>query len=133
MARGEGALKRTGIARRRSRRDERYVKEFEAARPLVIRRSHNRCEASAFVTRWVAANGQPTDEALASWLDSRFFCRPKASHVHHRRFRSRRGSNQLCNLLHVCEACHQWIHRHGDWANELGLALHADQPESLPW
>jgi hypothetical protein len=39
-------------------------------------------------------------------------CTGRAQHRHHRKLRSRGGSNDPANLLDVCLRCHDYIHRH---------------------
>ena len=80
---------------------QRYQKEFDAMKPLVLDRSKGRCEARL------------ADRCLVS-----------GAHVHHRKYRSRGGSNGLSNLIHVCLACHEWIHTNPELANVTGLSLH---------
>lgn len=56
------------------------------ARPLVEMRSGGFCEASTDV------------------------CEINAVHVHHKAGRQGARAHELGNLLHVCDACHRWIH-----------------------
>jgi 5-methylcytosine-specific restriction endonuclease McrA len=58
----------------------------------------------------------------------------KVVHVHHRKYRSRGGTNALTNLLGVCRSHHDWTHAHGGFgqpANVLRLALSAGEDETL--
>lgn len=80
-----------------------YETEFAAARPLVRARSRGRCEAEA----------SPN-------------CSGRATHVHHRRMRSQRGSNDLGNLLDVCAWCHAWIHANPRISYDRGWLLRAE-------
>ena len=79
-------------------------------KPEVLARSGGRCEARL------------ADRCLVT-----------ANHVHHRKYRSRGGSNGLSNLIHVCLPCHDWIHSNPELSNVTGLSLHEweDENESL--
>lgn len=113
-------MRRTGIKRKRSK----YEDELNQAREAVYYRSGGVCEGFQFALATMgerAMNVYPFTE-----------CRVKAQHVHHRKYRSRGGSNDLKNLLHVCYQCHSWIHRNGGFgqpANLMGLALSAEEDE----
>ena len=111
-----------------TRRLVQYNAELAARRPDVWARSKWICEAPLFA---VDVAGSDADlMALAN--DMINGCRLRATHVHHRKYRQRGGTNSLNNLLHVCEPCHSWIHAHGGFdqpANRLRLALSAGESE----
>lgn len=48
-------------------------------------------------------------------------CTLRAEHAHHLRMRSQGGDDTPGNLLAVCGACHDHIHRHPEWAYGEGL------------
>jgi 5-methylcytosine-specific restriction endonuclease McrA len=50
-------------------------------------------------------------------------------HRHHIKFRSRGGSDREANIAVLCVYHHEWVHRNPRKAHELGLALHAWEPE----
>lgn len=75
------------------------------ARPLVVERSGGMCEA--VVTE---------------------VCHGRAVHIHHRRYKSAGGDNSLENLLHVCLACHAWIHANKETARALGITPDWNEP-----
>ncbi len=125
-----GKLARVSLSRRKSARLRRYEAEFEAARPLVERRSGGLCEVPTWTLNgeWSGAMNLATTQWAAH---SGHRCR--AEHVHHRKYRSRGGTNSLDNLLHVCRGCHDWIHTNGGaggMANLLGLSLGVDESEA---
>ena len=52
-------------------------------------------------------------------------CPRRAVHTHHRKYRSRGGTDNPINLIEVCRECHDWIHT-GDGAirsSRLGQPL----------
>jgi HNH endonuclease len=53
-------------------------------------------------------------------------CKVNAEHVHHKMLRSQGGTDDLDNLLDVCNRCHTWIHGHPAKAVALGWL-------SKPW
>ncbi len=112
LRRGKG-LKRTplkpskgnlGASRRRlspfSTKRRKYQAEFHAASEAVRYRSGAMCEAR---------------------IEN--VCTVRAIHVHHRLMRSSGGGNQVANLLHLCRACHEFIHAHPEWSRERGFIL----------
>lgn len=39
-------------------------------------------------------------------------CSGRAEHMHHRQLRSQGGEHTVANLVHICSACHYWLHMH---------------------
>lgn len=39
-------------------------------------------------------------------------CRGAATQLHHKKYKSRGGSDAAINLAHLCDACHEAVHRH---------------------
>ncbi len=120
----------TSLTPRKSKRLRKYEAEFEAMRPLVKARSGGLCEVPGWTLgcEWTGAMNLATTQ-WAAHSDHH----PVATHIHHRRYRTRGGTNSLDNLLHVCIGCHDWIHQNGGtggMANLLGLALGADESEA---
>ena len=107
------------------KRGQAFQREFTKVKPVVIERARGMCEAHQLMF----GRFLPHDVELP--------CGPaphRGTHVHHRRYRSRGGTNDLDNLILVCEPMHTWIHQNGKTggpANLLGLALGAYQSESL--
>lgn len=52
-------------------------------REAVVARAHGMCEAG---------------------------CGRRGTEVHHRKYRSRRGTNHRWNLMLLCDECHDWAH-----------------------
>ena len=83
-----------------------FQKELMEVTPALAERAGGRCEARVL-------------------MDDRF--RPVCgsgkgdAHRHHIVERSHGGTNDLNNLLFVCDACHTWIHSHPEKANALGF------------
>lgn len=50
-------------------------------------------------------------------------CNGRDEHGHHRKLRSRGGSDGPPNEIRVCFACHDWIHAHPARSTELGLMI----------
>lgn len=50
-------------------------------------------------------------------------CTKLGAHIHHRKFRSGGEDHSLANLLHLCTACHMWVHSHKRAAMEHGWAI----------
>lgn len=100
-------------------------------KPRVRERSQGYCESWPFVRDNCDLETQDLyhpEGGLAS------VCAIRATNVHHRKYRSRRGTNALDNLIDLCTPCHAWIHAHGKFdgpANKLRLALSAGESESL--
>lgn len=73
------------IARQRMKRTPPKPGFTEETKATVRRRSGNRCEARSSV------------------------CTGRAEHFHHRKLR-RFGDHRVVNCLHVCSACHDYMH-----------------------
>ena len=50
-------------------------------------------------------------------------CTHRAEHLHHRLMRSQGGPDRAANLLHVCAACHRFIHDNPAMSYETGWLL----------
>lgn len=111
-----------------STKGARFQREFLRMRKIVEGRSGGLCEAPNFVTRAISQDDRALTEAAYSWQFENA-CNGRASHVHHRKYRSRGGTNSPANLVHVCSSCHDWIHAHGEKSNLLGLSLRAEENE----
>jgi hypothetical protein len=59
-----------------------------------------------------------------------------AEHMHHKRLQSQSGGDTPDNLVHLCFACHRWVHRNPVEAWRKGLyyspKLEAFPPEPEP-
>lgn len=136
--------------KRTSTKLTKYNEEFRIASQLVRQRSKGICEAAPFVARWLppVITGENLDDeeeqrdsrlreiahvfAVREFLEVE--CGMKVDHVHHRKYRSRGGSNSLANLIALCETHHSWVHAHGGFgqpSNVLRLTLSAGQSEDL--
>jgi len=76
-----------------------YERELDAVRRLIRQRSGGQCEI-----------GLPG-------------CLGGARQPHHRKLRSRGGTNDVDNLLDACAACHDWVHDNPAEATALGLQV----------
>ena len=103
-----------------------FEREFQAMKPYVYERAEMGCEAETFAREYTKRI--PTIDARLSVLP---LCGGRATNVHHRKYRSRRGSNRIENLIALCGPCHAWIHAHPEESNRLGLSLHAGESEEL--
>lgn len=56
-------------------------------------------------------------------------CTFRPEQIHHRRMRSQGGGDEPVNLLHVCGACHRFIHDNPAQSYERGWLLRRN-PES---
>lgn len=83
---------------RQKRSKRRKAVRYAQARAEVIERSQGRCEA--------AVEG---------------VCLSRGDQAHHKRRRSQGGQDTPANLLWVCRACHDHIHRHPSEAVDAGL------------
>ena len=122
-------MKRTTITRKKTKRLSEYDREFEAMKPIIMERAHVLCEAANFTLATRVATGQLWTVCGDgyNWHG--------AVHVHHRKYRSRGGTNAESNLIALCNDAHSWTHAHGGFgqpANLLGLALSAGESEDLP-
>lgn len=133
-------MKRTSV-KRQSAAGFAYQAEFDLMKPLVISRSQGLCEVAEHCRRLIDQARKAEDSGLAESLakaarhmmDSHR-CLGRGSNVHHRKYRSRGGTNILDNLIHCCGPCHSYIHSEGGFgrpANVLRLALSAGEDESL--
>ena len=97
-------MKRTELQRkkamnRRSVKGQSYADELDAITPLLMARAHNLCEC----------------------------CRAKpVAARHHRLRRSQGGTNDLSNLLAVCDDCHVEIHLYPQRSYENGSLIRRD-------
>lgn len=107
LKRGSSILQRTKGLNRRSAKADAYLVELDAAKEQVRQRSGGICEA-----------------LIAE------VCQTRAAHVHHRKPRSKGGSNALSNLLHTCRACHEHIHAHPLTSRERGFILRQEADEN---
>jgi hypothetical protein len=105
-----------------------YEAELDDAKEKVQERSGGYCEALTIAIWYLGANDP--NGALDA-LQHGIRCNGRAVHVHHRKYRSRGGSNGLSNLAHLSEPCHTWVHAHPELSNILGLSLHANESETL--
>lgn len=96
-----------------SEKGEQYETDFRNAKYLVRERSAGLCEF----------------ERISGVLFRR--CTERGVHVHHRKPRARGGSNNLENLVLLCQPCHNWVHGYPIEANRLGLLLHTNEPEEI--
>jgi hypothetical protein len=94
-------VKRTPLKRkrglvRRSSKARSFADELDAITPALLERAHYRCEA----------------------------CRTgPVEHRHHRLRRSQGGTNELGNLMALCNDCHEFIHRNPALAYEWGWLI----------
>lgn len=59
-------------------------------------------------------------------------CTRKAEHPHHRKLKGQGGQDTLENFLHVCAACHRYIHGHVKWSLNRGYLVHSwDDPAKI--
>ena len=116
-------MKRTAITKKKTKRLSAFDKEFTEMKELVVYRSRGLCEVENFI----ALLGQRTRD---QWP-----CDTRELHgltqVHHRKYRSRGGTNSPSNLIAVCDKAHLWIHLNPELSNKLGLSLHAGESEEL--
>lgn len=113
---------------KKSKRLKEYDAEFNRMKPIIMERARGMCEAPKFTFHfarkergllWNACDGSKPHPAV---------------HVHHRKYRSRGGTNAESNLIALCNDAHSWTHAHGGFgqpANLLGLALSAGESEDL--
>jgi hypothetical protein len=107
LRRGKGLKRGTKPMRRvplKAKPDNDYERELDAVRPLLRQRSQGRCEI-----------GLPG-------------CWGVARDPHHRKLRSRGGTNELRNLLDSCPNCHRRAHEEVELATALGLQVPSWMP-----
>lgn len=80
------------------------------------RRARN--EAYAEVREFVAERAGGMCEAQVSGV-----CRIYGAHAHHRLRRSQGGADTAENLVWLCHACHDHVHRNPAWAVSVGLLV----------
>ena len=100
--------------------------EFDAMKPSVHLRSGGLCEARYFAESFAPDAHEDVIDAFRAVK-----CGVRATNTHHRKYRSRGGSNALSNLLETCLNCHQWIHSFPELSNRLGLSLHEWESEEI--
>ena len=124
-----GWLKRSPKAvRRQSAKGEQYEEEFEAARVAVMARSKGFCEARRVALTFCRVFDDEAYQLIEEMAEG---CRHRATHVHHRKYRSRGGTNGVDNLVAMDSDCHRWVHDHPISSNRIGLSLKAGQDEAL--
>ena len=79
----------------------------------------------------------PADVREALTLRSRGRCEASlrgcygvAVHAHHKKYKSRNGTNALVNLAHVCVFCHHAIHGHKDGTAKFRTHTWQDEGKS---
>src|ERR1035438_3963460 len=106
-----------------------FRSEFREMRPQVRERSGGDCEMNRFVLK----NADISDPAITFDLGALMArCDMRATNTHHRKYRSRGGTNSLDNLIDLCGPCHEWVHAYPERSNALGLSLHAGESEDIP-
>jgi 5-methylcytosine-specific restriction endonuclease McrA len=121
-------MKRTAITKKKTKRLTDYDAEFAEMRAKVMFVNRGHCQASSFTFK------VRVDQGLLWTVCGDGYSPHKATQVHHRKYRSRGGTNAESNLIAVCTKAHDWIHAHGGFgepANLLGLALSAGESEEL--
>ena len=88
-------LKRSGMVRRRSPRRTAYSEELALMRPVVVARAGGVCHV----------------------------CYDPGTVVHHRKLRSQGGTNEVDNLMLLCQSCHEYVHNHPALAVAAGYIL----------
>lgn len=84
----------------RVKREKRTAASWAKARDAALERDNYACQGSEFGLRHICLGG---------------------NHVHHLRTRALGGTDDLDNLLTVCLAAHDLIHRNPARSYELGL------------
>jgi hypothetical protein len=85
-----------------------YDLELKAQEPALIKRAGGKCEANT----------------TACGKGFRMY------HRHHRLMRSHGGTNDLDNLMWVCDGCHTYIHNHPKESYEKGWLIRSTYQ---PW
>lgn len=127
------------LTKKKTKRLSDFDREFEKMKPFAYEESMGVCGARRFVFARLQENGfdvnrLPAELSAAWWKMDEVACGYQIQHVHHRKYRSRGGTNSAKNLIAICQNHHSWIHAHGGFgepANLLGLALSANQSEEL--
>jgi hypothetical protein len=58
---------------------------------------------------------------------------PAVWECHHRKLRSRGGTDSICNLIALDNACHRRVHGHPAWALEHGFMVSTyEDPATVP-
>jgi hypothetical protein len=92
---------------RRSKKLEDFAAELKAQEPALIKRAGGKCEVRV-------------PEACGKGF--------RMYHRHHKMMRSHGGTNDLDNLLWVCDGCHTYIHNHPAESYEKGWLLRGTNP-----
>ena len=96
-------------------------------KPRVRERSGGQCESWPFVRDHATSEQDLYHSApIAGTCQYR-----NPVHVHHRKYRSRGGTNSIENLVHLCQPCHDFVHAFPDVSNKLRLSLHEWESEEL--
>ena len=95
-----GPLKRSRMVRRRSPRSAAYSEELALMRPVVVARAGGACHV----------------------------CADPGTVVHHRKLRSQGGTNEVDNLMLLCQTCHEYVHNHPALSLAAGYILRRDDP-----
>ena len=85
---------------------KRTAKSWAAARTAVAERAQGLCEGRC------ATN-----------------CTGQGHHAHHVRTRAQGGSDELGNLLWLCNNCHSWVHANPERSYTLGLLRRMGEPD----
>jgi HNH endonuclease len=101
-----------------------YEEQLRNVAVQVVTRHEGKCEAILAGAKFI--DGQPFNKDLTMVA-----CHNRGTHIHHRKYRSRGGTNAPDNLINVCLDCHSWIHANPERSNALGLSLHANESEEL--
>jgi hypothetical protein len=134
-------LKRTPISRKKTKQKTEFDRELDRMRPIIHERSRGKCEAFRIAQEAMSRaidlfnegviTQELADEICESATDEFIsICTGRATHVHHRKYISRGGTNAENNLADLCSNHHRWTHRHGGFgesANLLRLALSAGE------
>lgn len=132
MVKRGGRLKRTKKLVSRSKLTRTEWKRTAAPRsipkPREARRKPTPDPITPDVRRAIAERSRDVCEARLVGV-----CVGRARHIHHRKLR-RYGDHTLVNLLHVCHACHGYIHRFPKWSYDHGYLVRgsADPARIMP-
>ena len=132
LKRGTRGLTRTAFTRRKTKKLRAYDAEFAAVRPVIMMRANGMCEALDWFNKAASNNPRWADGgALRGLLEDGCGGEAPATHVHHRKYRSRGGSNRVVNLVALCEKCHRWCHAYPKQSWCIGLSVYASESEDL--